>query len=294
MELRHLRYFVAVAEELSFRRAARRLNISQPPLSLQIRQLEEEVGGRLFDRSQQRVALTTTGRLFLGHARLILGEVTAAKFAVSLAETGEGGELRIGFTGSAEFQPFMSRTIRALRELYPSIELTLCEMSSTHQLEALERRDLDLGFCRAFIANAGRIEILKTFRDNLVAVVPDRSPLTQRAGVSILDLRDEAFVALSQASGAGLRNYFLDLCMAKGFTPRITQEARELTTLIALAAAGLGVAIVPSAMRCVAMPGAHFVSITDKDAQPPLHLVHNKDDGSKVKQRFVDALNVSG
>lgn len=291
MEIRHLRYFIAVAEELNFRRAAKRLNISQPPLSLQIQQLEQEIGSRLLDRSQQRVSLTATGRVFLDHARHILQEISAAKTAVSLVETGGGGELRIGFTQSSEFQHFLSATIRRFRDDHPLVELTLREMSSLDQLEAIERRALDFGICRMPRGRIDRhVALREICSDPLVAVVPSGSPFAGRARIDIADLRNERFVCLPQNSGTGLRQLFAGLCWDQGFSPIVVQEARELSTVIALVAAGLGVAIVPATMRCIQTAGVRYVDLGDASAHASLYLMHNEEEMSPLKTRFIAIL----
>ncbi len=294
MELRHLRYFVAVAEELNFRRAAARLNISQPPLSLQVQQLERELGSRLLDRGQQRVALTVSGRVFLDHARAILAAVAAASSAVIAAETGEGGELTIGFTPSAEFQPFLSSTIKGFRERYPGIGLKLREMTSSEQLEAVECRELDIGISRWPAQRPStRVSMSEIFRDSLVAVVCDTSPMADRGEIGIADLRESQFVSLPHDTGTGLRTLTLNLCLDNGFVPDIVQEARELPTVIALVGAGMGVAIVPASLRCVAAYGVVYLKIRDEGAHPALYLLQNTTSESIARARFVERLRQS-
>ena len=242
MEIRHLRYFIAVAEELSFRQAAKRLCMSQPPLSLQIQQLEQEVGSRLFDRGQQRVALTATGRLFLERARQILDDVASAKAAIANVEAGTGGELRIGFTQSAEYLPFLSSSIARFRERHPTVSLALREMPSADQLDAIERRDVDLtvgGKIRRRLDR--RIQLHKLIEQPLLVAVPMTSPLARRDLVELADLRYERFVCLPRDSGTGLRQLVDSLCWDQGCAPTVVQEVRELSTAIALVAAGLGV-----------------------------------------------------
>lgn len=195
MELRHLRYFVAVAEELHFGRAAEHLGISQPPLSQQIQALEEEIGARLLERTNRRVELTEAGRLFLDECRQILAHVEKATQIARRAQQGEIGELNVGFTASAPFTSTIPRSILAFRQAHPDVHLSLREMSSRVVIEALLEETVQVGVIRPFPL-PDTITAVELFRDPLVAVLRADHPLAQGKdeGISIAALADELFV----------------------------------------------------------------------------------------------------
>jgi DNA-binding transcriptional LysR family regulator len=289
MELRHLRYFVTVAEELHFSRAAQKLNIGQPPLSMQIRALEEELGVPLFERSQRRVFLTTAGRAFLARARQILVDADAARQEVQQIAGVNAGELRIAFTTSAPMTHLMKRVLTSYRQRYPRVTLMLSESPSERQRDALIERTLDIGLLRQ-ADDAAPVPGLafETLMDEaLVVVLHQGHALAQRARVSIADLANEAFIMHPPDVGTAVDGKIRKMCERAGFTPRVVQEARESTTIVALAASGLGVAILPAAVRCIQIEGACFMDVVERDAHTPLLLAKRRDDNSPLVQAFV-------
>ncbi|MBP7468721.1 MAG: LysR family transcriptional regulator, partial [Thauera sp.] len=254
MELRHLRYFVAVAEELNFTRAAARLHIGQPPLSMQIRDLEGEMGVRLFERTQRRVALTPAGQCLLEHAYRILGGVREAVEAAQRAARGELGELRVGFTSSLPFTDLLPDALHAYRRRFPAVRLQLSEMFTPEQFGALARGELDVGFVRL---QGGRapdgIALREIARNPLRLVVNASHRLAGAAAVSFAELRDEDFIGFPADVGTDLPAVLRGLCRQAGFEPRIVQTAREATTQIGLVGAGLGVAVLPAPLETVRM-----------------------------------------
>ncbi|VVE80461.1 LysR substrate-binding domain-containing protein [Pandoraea sputorum] len=289
MELRHLRYFVTVAEELHFSRAAQRLNIGQPPLSMQIRALEDELGVPLFERSQRRVFLTPAGRAFLVRARQILADAEAARLEVQQIAGLDAGELRIAFTTSAPMTNLMKRVLTTYRQRYPRVTLTLSEAPSERQREALIERTLDIGLLRQ-AENAPPVAGLsfETLIDEaLVVVLHQGHALAKHASVSIADLANEAFIMHPNGVGTAVDGQILRMCERAGFTPRVVQEARESTTIVALAASGLGVAVLPAAVRCIQIEGAHFMDFSEPDAHSALLLGKRRDDNSSLVQAFV-------
>jgi DNA-binding transcriptional LysR family regulator len=286
LELRHLRYFIAVAEELNFRRAAERLHISQPPLSLQIKALEEEVGGALFERSKQHVALTPAGQVFLGHARHVLEEAVKARMSVKLAMNGEVGELRIGFTPSSEFLPFLPSTIQAFRGKYPGITLTLKEMTSAAQVTAIAERQLDLGVVRKPSGRlASAVHLAKLSTDRPLLAMHEDDALTRKSRIQVSDLRDLPLIGLSRQSGAGLHEFVTRVCWAAGFSPNIVQEVQEVSTMIALVAAGLGAAIIPAPLRRLQLDRVAYRPLVGKGTQMDLHVAsHAKDKNTLVAE----------
>lgn len=291
MELRHLRYFIAVAEELNFRRAAERLHISQPPLSLQIKALEEEVGGALFDRSKQHVFLTAAGLVFLGHARQVLEAAARAKAVVKLALSGEVGELRIGFTPSSEFLPFLPATIQAFRARYPGITLTLKEMTSAAQLAAIEDHQLDLGVVRkprGRLVSAVRLTKLST--DPALLAMHESAPLAKKSKIEVSELKNLPLICLTRGPGAGLYEFVTDACWAAGFAPHIVQEVQEVSTMITLVAAGLGAAVIPAPLRRMQLDKVIYRPLVGKGTHTDLFVVTHSKDKNRLVADFKQML----
>lgn len=248
MELRLLRYFIAVAEELHFTRAAERLHMAQPPLSQQIRQLEEELGVALLARTRRRVELTEPGRQFLADARRILAEVDQAVHRARRAARGEVGELTLGMVTSAALEDTLPRLLRAYRQRYPSVAITLRELSTGEQLAALREGRIDLGFLRPPVHEPG-IVLTTLVREPLVAVLPAAHPLARRRRIPLKALAAEPFIMIPRQHGLGILDLVTGACLQAGFTPRIAQEARELQTVVGLVAAGFGISLMPGTVR---------------------------------------------
>ncbi len=258
MELRQLRYFVAVAEELHFTRAARRLGLSQPPLSQQIRQMEEELATPLFDRSRKRVALTEAGRMLLGEARATLAQAERAELVARRAGRGEIGELRVGLFASAPLLPAFARTVIAFRRSLPDARLTLQEAPTLAQLDALQRRALDAGFLRCPSADhlPPGLDTVELAREPLVVVMRRDHRLARRgAPLPLTALAEEPMIFFARSVGTTLHDQLASLCRRAGFAPRIVQEARENSTLMGLVAAGLGLAVLPHSLSQIRVGG---------------------------------------
>ena len=241
MELRHLRYFIAVAEELHFGRAAQVLGISQPPLSQQIQALEQEVGARLFERTNRRVELSEAGRLFLEEARLVLAQVDKAADVARRAQLGELGELKIGFTSSAPFNSTIPQAIFSFRQRFPAVHLNLREMSSTQVADALLDDSIEVGIMRP-LGLPDSLSVVELMREPLVAVLSSKHPLVagSEEGLFLSALAHEPFVFFPRSYGSGLYAQLLSLARDAGFNPHFAQEAGEAMTIIGLVAAGLG------------------------------------------------------
>jgi DNA-binding transcriptional LysR family regulator len=281
MEIRRLRYFIAVAEELSFTRAAERLHIAQPPLSIQIRMLEQEVGARLFDRDQRHVFLTQAGKHLLDRARGILASVEAAKAEVRCAELGEVGSLHVGYASSAMFTSSLTSAIKLFQIEFPHVLLTLHEMTSLDQLNGLHYRTLDAGVLRkSDVAVPSGILVEEWYRAPLVAAMANDHPLAKKRAIRISDLRDQPLIMYPRESGIGLYWQVLRLCASAGFQPRIVREVQELTTIVGLVDAGVGIAIVPADTRSIHLEGVAYVSLRDKEAFSTLYLAFRECDGN--------------
>ena len=289
MELRHLRYFIAVAEELHFGRAAQVLGISQPPLSQQIQALEEELGARLFERTNRRVALSEAGRLFLDEARQVLAQVDKAADVARRAQLGELGEMKIGFTSSAPFNSSIPQAIFAFRQAFPAVHLNLLEMSSRDVAEALVEESIEIGVMRPFPL-ADSLVGVELFREPLVAVIQAEHPLAEGSenGLYIGALAAEPFVFFPRSYGSGLYAQLLSLARQAGFSPHIAQEAGEAMTIIGLVSAGLGVSVLPASFQHMRIKGVVYRPLLDTDASTAVWLVQRKGNPSPMAKAFAE------
>jgi DNA-binding transcriptional LysR family regulator len=291
MELRHLRYFIAVAEELHFGRAAQVLGISQPPLSQQIQALEQELGARLFERTNRRVELSEAGRLFLEEARLVLAQVDKAADVARRAQLGELGELKIGFTSSAPFSSTIPQAIFAFRQSFPAVHLNLREMSSTQVADALVDESIQVGIMRP-LPLPDSLTVVELMREPLVAVLSSKHPLVagSEEGLFLSALALEPFVFFPRSYGSGLYTQLLSLARDAGFSPHFAQEAGEAMTIIGLVAAGLGVSVLPASYRRMRIDGVVYRPLLDPEAISAVWLVQRKDQNSPMAKAFVELL----
>lgn len=287
MELRHLAYFVAVAEELHFSRAARRVGISQPPLSQQIRALEDELGTRLLIRTNRRVELTEAGRLFLDEARDILARAERASRLVSRLGRGETGQLRVGFTTSLPLAPDLPRALMRYRQRYPEVDLRMQELTSQRQIDPLLAGDLDIGIMRP-IALPDGLEAITLIREPLVAVVNAHGPFGEDHGpLSLARLAEQPFVYFSAGAGTGLLDQFHALFARRGITPELVQEAGGPNTIISLVASGLGVSILPASFRHIRIDNVRYRALSDADAFSEVWLTHARHGLTAQARHFV-------
>jgi DNA-binding transcriptional LysR family regulator len=249
MELRHLRYFVATAEAQHFTRAAEQLGMAQPPLSQQIRQLEQEVGTPLFDRTGRGVALNDAGRAFLACAQDILRRAEAAVLTARRAARGEVGELTLGFTESASFNGVVTELIRQYRQRYPEVEMTLSQGDSETLVAQLRSGAIDAAFVRPPFALDGGLAFTQLAEEPLVVALPLGHALARRKRLAPADLVQERFILYSRKSGYGLSADIMAACRQHGINPLIGQRAPQLSSAVNLVAAGMGVAIVPASLR---------------------------------------------
>ena len=261
MELRHLRYFRAVAEELHFGRAAARLHMAQPPLSQQIRQLERELDVELFTRSTRRVELTEAGRAYLTRVTAILDSVDDAGQQAQRVASGREGHLAIGCVGSATYS-VLPRLVRALRQELPYVDVSVRgEMLAPAQIAALLAGEIHLALLRPPVQQAG-ISTVTLRRDRLIAVVPEGHRLASRDGLRVKDLREEDFIAHAGQGSSVMSGVLAAVCADAGFAPRIRHEVQETSTLVTLVAAGLGVAIVPEPTAALDIAGVRYLALS--------------------------------
>jgi DNA-binding transcriptional LysR family regulator len=287
MELRQLRYFVAVAEELHFGRAAARLHMSQPPLSAQVQKLEHAIGVRLLERSTRRIALTPAGELFHRRAREILTAVEAAGEEAREADAGRRGRLRVGFVGSANFT-VLPLAIRTFRQDRPKVEVRLEALTSGEQVEALHAGTLDVGLIRLPALGTGlHLETILT--EGLVAVVPDNHPLATEASIRAEDLVGQPLVMFPYQPMPGFVGQVLEMFAALEATPHIVQHAIHHETILSLVAADLGLSILPASATSAPAVGVRFLPI-DPSPRSELAIATRPDLTSPVIEMFVQCL----
>jgi DNA-binding transcriptional LysR family regulator len=288
MELRHLRYFIAVAEELHFGRAAERLFISQPPLSQQIQQLERELGFLLFNRTQRRVELTAAGQLFLDEARETLSGLEKAVAASRRVARGEVGWLGIGFVGTATYE-FLPAVLCEFRAHYPDVELVLRELVSAKQAQALRDRRIHVGLARPAAAEEGIVsEAL--YQEPLLVALPTRHPLAVWERLTLVALAAEPFILFPRHPKPSYADFIVSLCEQAGFTPQVVQETAEIHTAISLVAAGLGVTLVPASVQSVHREGIAYRHFEEPQPTTELTAIHRAGETSPIVSGFLTTM----
>jgi DNA-binding transcriptional LysR family regulator len=262
MELRQLRQFITLADTLNFRRAAERLHMAQPPLSVSIRKLEDELGSPLFSRLNREVRLTHAGLATLENARACVFHADEAKRAVKLAASGLGGQLRIAFVGSVTYR-LLPKLIPRYRNESPEVKLELIEASNSQILSLLAAHEVDVGIIRTPIAQAADVTIVPIESDVFVAALPCTHRLARKSQLSMQDFRDEPFVQYTAGRVPGLHAIAMLVFQQAGMLPRVTQEAIQVQTVISLVESGLGIALVPSVCASHASDRIAFRSIRD-------------------------------
>jgi DNA-binding transcriptional LysR family regulator len=285
VELRHLRYFVAVAEELHFRRAAARLHMSQPPLSQQIRQLEEEVGVQLLTRNQRGVELTTAGRSFYERAVEILQATDDAVREARRVERGEVGRLAVGFVGSSMYS-VVPEFLRAFRARFEQVDLRLRELSTAAQLEALRNGRIDVGFIRPWGQIDG-VMVQTVLRERVVAAVPDSHPLAASSRLRLEDVAAEPLVLIARREAPGLHDAIFHSIALAGGVAGVVQETAEMQTVIGLVAAGVGVTLVPESVRSLARSGVTYRPLIEELPSVELAVAWRPENRSPVLSAFL-------
>lgn len=291
MELRHLRYFVAVAEELNFSRAAERLHMAQPPLSQQIHSLEAELKVQLFDRTKRPLQITSAGKAFLEEARSTLAQVEQAVRMTRRIHQGELGYLTISFTSSMA-NSVLPDILRAFRECYPSVELILREENSASQIQGLRDRYTDITFIYKYRAlpEVDNWGIITLDEQPLVVVLPENHPLAIHSKILFSDLADEFFVMPLQQVVYGLSEQIYYLCSQAGFVPKIAQEAIFMVTILGLVAGGIGISILPSSVQSLQRKGVVYRPIQEQVPTLQLAAVWKQDNSSATLHNFLELL----
>lgn len=289
MELRHLRYFVAVGEEQHYGRGAKRLRVAQPAVSRQIRDLEAEVGFKLFERLSRGVKLSTAGKLFLDEARRILQQVDEATKRASRVAAGQSGTLRAGFIESMSWHGVVPDAFRQFRERQPDAELQIRPLSSLEQIAAVQSGQLDAGFVFT-IANIDReLAQLDIASVNLMLAVPKRHPLAKLKSVRLRDLASTSFIWFPRRESPLFFDALMRACFRGGLkSPHIVQEGVNEATILSLVSCGLGVAFVSGATRWRCPESVALLSVTDLKLPLPFALIWRKDNESPLLAKFVD------
>jgi DNA-binding transcriptional LysR family regulator len=285
IELRHLRYFATVADELHFGRAARRLNMSQPPLSVQIRRLEEMIGARLFDRDRRGVTLTPAGARLRVEVAELFDRFDEMLGRVRSVASGQAGALSVGFVTPATYG-VLPEGLAAFRAEYPAVELILREMTTDAQVEALESGTLDIGFVLPPLDRPGLV-YRAVSRETLVVALPRSSPHANGAGpLALKRLSDQPLVIFPRLHAPRLYDDVFTVCRRAGFSPTIGQQAVEMQTIVALVAAGMGFAIVPASVRKLGRSGVVYREFRERSPQVELGLAWRRDRDSVVLAQF--------
>ncbi|ARP86868.1 LysR family transcriptional regulator [Bordetella genomosp. 9] len=294
MELRHLRYFVAVAEEKNFTRAAARLGIGQPPLSQQIRQLEDELGAPLFLRLPRGIELTEAGQQFLADSRDVLNAAARAADQARRLGRGESGTLTVGFTASSVFHPALARALRAYRDEYPGVRVALREGNTGVLVESLRRGEVDVAFLRPPYALDEQYGARRIVDEAMLAALPAGHPLAGRKSLRVADLRDEPFVLFPRPVGSGLYDAIYAACLRAGFRPRIGQEAPQMASIVSLVAAGFGISLVPESLRHVHSEGIRYVPLRGDAPRALLELAYPLHPPSQAVRNAVEVMTHAG
>jgi DNA-binding transcriptional LysR family regulator len=289
MELRHVRYFLAVAEERNFTRAAARVGIGQPPLSQQIKDLEAEVGAALFRRMPQGAELTAAGEAFMQVVQGFPAQAERAMHAAKRAARGESGSLRVGFTNSAVFNPVVAVAVRSFRRAYPDVELLLEQLNTTGLVSAVTEGRLDAVFLRPGSAGSEDLHVRVLSEEPMVAVLPAGHAAAKTAEVDLAELRSDPFVLAPRAVGPTLFDTIVTACRKAGFEPVLGQSAPapQMASLIHFVAAELGVSLVPASMQSLKVPGVVYRELAGRPTVLRLALASRRGDTSPVLRNFI-------
>jgi len=289
MELRHLRYFLAVAEELHFSRAAARLRIAQPPLSQQIRQLEQELGVALFHRTNRRVEITPAGRAFMDEVRRVFAQTELAVSTAQRAGRGEIGQLAIGFVPSADLD-ILPRVLRVWTARFPAVGIGLHPLLPSAQTEALRDGRIQIGFVRLPVETGGLV-VETIQREPLLAVLPSGHRLARRTTVRLSELQNDPIIMFPRHTAPGYYDFLLAACRRAGFTPRVLHEPGSVQTNLGLVSARLGVTLMPASIRNLARAGVVYRPLAPPVPHVEMAIAYRHDERSAVLPAFLQVLH---
>lgn len=288
MELRHLRYFVTLAEELHFGKAAEKLHIAQPPLSQQIRQLEQELGFELFHRTKRNVQLTEAGQVFLGEVQQILQQLQQAIEIGRQTNRGELGQLVVGFVSTAAHN-ILPSILKTFRSHVPGVKLELHELTTDQQLNWLREGRMDVGFIRPPVEDhIFNWEII--FQESLIVALPETHRLANQADVSLTSLANEPFILFPRKLAPGLYDSIISLCQQVGFSPSVAQEAIQMQTIVSLVAGDMGIAIAPASLQNLQRTGVLYKNIQEPTPKAAIAMIWHRKERSPIVQRFLDTV----
>lgn len=288
MELRQLRYFIAVAEDRSFSRAAQRLHVSQPPLSMHVKSLEAQLGVRLFDRSNRGVSLTAAGQVFHDEVRSILRRLELAGLNARQAGKGESGTLSVGFVPIADYS-ILPPALKQFRERHPRVEVQLHELTTDAQIREIRAGRLDVGIGIGPVEEAD-IGFEALLHERLLLAAPTGHRLVRGDPVRLKAFANESFIIPPRDLAPGLHDLIISECRSAGFTPRIDQHARQMQTVISLVASGMGFALVPSSVRNLKRAGVQYRTLRGASGSIELGLLRMRDEDNPLGSRFAGVL----
>ncbi|WP_337268478.1 LysR family transcriptional regulator [Oryzifoliimicrobium ureilyticus] len=287
IDLRRLRYFFIVAEELHFTRAAERIGIRQPPLSMQIRQLEETIGAKLFLRQARGVELTAAGLEFRAAAIDIVARFDDCIVQTRRHAAGQAGRLRLGFAGATYFHPTVPQIIHAYRNAHPGVVLSPEQSNTPALLSDLREGRLDVAFIRPSADDDERLTVRSCLDEDMVIVLPADHPLRKEKRVPLTAIAGETLILFPREIGPGLYDSIVSACRQAGFTPHLGQEASQIASIIPLVAAGFGVSIVPHSVSSIRNEGAIFKFISGPAPQAPIALASRACDYTPLVTAFL-------
>lgn len=286
IELRHLRYFLATAEELNYGRAAERLDIAQPGLSQQIKSLENIIGTPLLDRTRRGVRLTLAGELFAVEARKTLAHAERALTAAQTAGRGEVGSIAIGYLGSAAYTGMLTKLVNTFRMDFPEVELQISAMEMTQQLDQLSLGKLDIGFIRPPIPLPIGITTLPILQEPLCLALPAVHQLASRDRVPLSAMSQDTFITPFHAPEVSFHKHTTTACQGVGFYPRLGPQGRDFMTIATMVSVGIGVALVPQSVKCIQLPGIRYKAIEGNPIFSELAVAFRRSEPSPAARAF--------
>lgn len=289
IELRHLQYFITLAEELNFGRAAERLHIAQPPLTRQIRFLEKELGVELFHRTTRRIELTDVGQVYLAEALLTLAQVQEGIVMARLASRGEVGRLVVGFEGSSAYD-VVPLSVKIFKERFPKVNLIVHEMTTGDQVQALHNAHIGVGFVVPPLSGTHNLMIETILQEPLVVALPQTHRLCKQPEVGVADLKDETFIICPRHQKCGLYDHAISVCHQAGFSPRLTQETNEVQSILGFVAAEFGVALLPASIKHLQRTGVVYRTLQPPTAELELAIAWRRGDIFPVLLAFLEVV----